>query len=62
MNNRQQRLIFFLVVWFTMISSLSGWGQNISAVKPKKDFLDLTYPGAPDSQNIPRVSLLHRTR
>jgi hypothetical protein len=46
MNNRLQRLSFFLVVWFTMISCLSGWGQNSSVIKPKKDFLDLTYPGA----------------
>ena len=53
MNNRLQRLIFFLVVWFTMISCLSGWGQNISAIKPKKDFLDLTYPGAPVTKIYP---------
>jgi hypothetical protein len=45
MNNRLQRLNFFLVVWFTMISCLSGWGQNISVIKPKKDFLNLPYPG-----------------
>jgi hypothetical protein len=56
MNNRLQRLIFFLVVWFTMISCQSGWGQNNSIIKPKKDFLNLTYPGATFSQlysNIP---------
>jgi hypothetical protein len=46
MNNRQERLYFFLVVWFTMISCLNAWGQNISAVRPKKDFLELKYPGA----------------
>jgi len=46
MINRLQRLNFFLVVWFTMISCLSGWGQNIGAVRPKKDFLSLPYPGA----------------
>jgi hypothetical protein len=53
MINRPQRLIFFLVVWFTMISFLSGWGQNISVIKPKKDFLDLTYPGAPVAKIYP---------
>jgi hypothetical protein len=53
MNNRLQRLNFFLVVWFTMISCLSGWGQNISVVKPKKDFLDLVYPGAPLAKLYP---------
>ncbi len=53
MNNRLQRLSFFLVVWFTMISCLSGWGQNISAIKPKNDFLDLTYPGAPVTKIYP---------
>ncbi|HEX3079006.1 MAG TPA: hypothetical protein VHQ04_01025 [Puia sp.] len=46
MNNRLQRLYFFLVVWFTMISCLTGWGQNIALIKSKKDFLDLLYPGA----------------
>jgi hypothetical protein len=45
MNNRQQRLNFFLVVWFTMISFLNGWGQNISVISPKTDFLGLRYPG-----------------
>jgi len=53
MNNRQERLYFFLVVWFTMISFLPGWGQNISDLKPNKDFLDLTYPGAPHSKVYP---------
>jgi hypothetical protein len=45
MNNRLQRLNFFLVVWFTMISCLSGWGQNISAITSEKDFARLTLPG-----------------
>ena len=45
MNNRQQRLIFFLVVWFTMISFVSGWGQKPFAKEQKKDFLHLHYPG-----------------
>ena len=47
MNNRQQRLNFFLVVWFTMISFLSGWGQNNSVISPKKDFLSIPSPGVP---------------
>jgi hypothetical protein len=53
MNNRQQRLNFFLVVWFTMISFLNGWGQNISDIRPKTDFLDLRYPGVPHDQLYP---------
>jgi len=57
MNNRQQRLYFFLVVWFTMISFLSGWGQNISVINPKKDFLDLPYPGAPVAKLYPGLPL-----
>ena len=57
MNNRQERLYFFLVVWFTMISFLSGWGQNISVIKPKKDFLDLPSPGAPVAKLYPRSPL-----
>jgi hypothetical protein len=47
MNNRQERLFFFLVVWFTMISFLHGWGQNSSVLQAKMDFLELSYPGAP---------------
>ena len=61
MNNRLQRLNFFLVVWFTMISCLSGWGQNISVVKLKKDFSDLVYPGAPHDQLYPN-SPVYRSR
>jgi hypothetical protein len=57
MNNRLQRLNFFLVVWFTMISFLSGWGQNISAIKPKKDFLDLPCPGVPVAKLYPGLPL-----
>ncbi len=45
MNNRQQRLIFFLVVWFTMISFVSGWGQNPYTTGIKKDFSHLSLPG-----------------
>ena len=57
MNNRQQRLNFFLVVWFTMISFLSGWGQNVAVIKPKKDFLDLIYPGASVAKIYPGLPL-----
>jgi hypothetical protein len=45
MNNRQERLYFFLVVWFTMISSVQGWGQNPYAVTGKKSFSSIPYPG-----------------
>jgi hypothetical protein len=45
MNNRQERLYFFLVVWFTMISCVNGWGQNISVITSEKDFARLTLPG-----------------
>ncbi len=45
MNNRQERLYFFLVVWFTMISFLSGWGQNLTVITSEKDFARLTLPG-----------------
>jgi hypothetical protein len=45
MNNRQQRLNFFLVVWFTMISCVSGWGQNPYPIVLKKDFSRLSLPG-----------------
>jgi hypothetical protein len=50
MINRLQRLYFFLVVWFTMISLQNGWGQNISPLMPKKNFLDLQYPGRSPSK------------
>ena len=43
MNNRLQRLYFFLVVWFTMISCGAAWGQNSSVVKSKTDFLNLHF-------------------
>ena len=45
MNNRQERLYFFLVVWFTMISSVQGWGQNPYAVTGKVNFSSVPYPG-----------------
>jgi hypothetical protein len=57
MNNRQERLYFFLVVWFTMISFLNGWGQNISVIKLKKDFLNISYPGAPVAKLYPGLPL-----
>ena len=45
MNNRLQRLYFFLVVWFTMISSSNVWGQISMPGKSKIDFLSLRFPG-----------------
>jgi hypothetical protein len=57
MNNRLQRLNFFLVVWFTMISCLNGWGQNISVIRLKKDFLDLPYPGAQVAKIYPGLPI-----
>jgi len=57
MNNRLQRLNFFLVVWFTMISCLNGWGQNNGLIKPKKDFLDIRFPGASLTQCYPNGPL-----
>jgi len=57
MNNRQQRLNFFLVVWFTMISSVSGWGQNKGVTEPKKNFLNIPFPGASVAYIYPSVPL-----
>jgi hypothetical protein len=45
MKNRQQRHISFLVVWLTMFSCFTGWGQNYCPTLPKVDFLRLSYPG-----------------
>ena len=45
MINRPQRLYFFLVVWFTMISFLNGSAQNLAALKSDNDFARLTFPG-----------------
>jgi len=56
MNNRQQRLYFFLVVWFTMISFENGWGQNSNVLRPKTTFLDLSYPGTPVTKLYPVLS------
>ena len=57
MINRPQRLYFFLVVWFTMISFQNGWGQNIGVIRQKKDFLNLTYPGGAISILYPGLAL-----
>ncbi len=65
MNNRQQRLNFFLVVWFTMISCLCGWGQNIVAITSERDFARLTLPGTKALQtsgNTDRIRGLDLTR
>jgi hypothetical protein len=47
MKNRAERKIFFLVVWLTMISCISGYGQDFYKMGIKKDFLGLAYPGTP---------------
>jgi hypothetical protein len=57
MNNRQQRLNFFLVVWFTMISFLTGWGQNNSLLASRKNFLDLRFPGAATTGAYPYLPI-----
>jgi hypothetical protein len=45
MINRPQRLYFFLVVWFTMISLVNGSAQNLAALRSDKDFARLAFPG-----------------
>jgi len=45
MNNRAERLIFFLVVWLTMFSCISAGGQNFYRKGLKVDYLQLKYPG-----------------
>jgi hypothetical protein len=45
MKNRAERKIFFLVVWLTTISCISGYGQDFYKMGIKKDFLGLAYPG-----------------
>jgi len=47
MKNRAERKIFFLVVWLTTISCISGYGQDFYKMGIKKDFLGLAYPGTP---------------
>jgi hypothetical protein len=56
MNNRPERLICFLVVWFTMFSCISVQGQNSYAQGIKYDFLQLKYPGTPDGRTARDVS------
>ena len=46
MKNRPQRQISFLVVWLTMFSSYTGWGQKPFQKGQKTDFLQLHFPGA----------------
>lgn len=46
MKNRAERKIFFLVVWLTTISCISGYGQDFYKMGIKKDFLGLAYPGS----------------
>lgn len=46
MKNQSQRLISFLVVWFTMFSCASVAGQSFSAGGRKIDFLQIPAPGS----------------
>lgn len=54
MKNWPKRQICFLVVWLTMFSPLTGWGQNPFGKGIKKDFLHLHFPGIPDGQLYPK--------
>lgn len=45
MKNRPQRQISFLVVWLTMFSFFTGWGQKPWPNGLKKDFSRLIPPG-----------------
>jgi hypothetical protein len=45
MKNRAERLICFLVVWLTMISSVLGQTQKMAPAVVKKDFSHLPLPG-----------------
>jgi|KBSMisStandDraft_5_1062788.scaffolds.fasta_scaffold23716_3 hypothetical protein len=51
MKNRPQRLNCFLVVWLTMFSLTSGWGQNTRATDVRMGFFEgtLSFPGSPPS-------------
>jgi hypothetical protein len=55
MKNRPERQICFLVVWLTMFSFLTGWGQNPYGKGLKKDFLRVPYPGLPPGQLYPNA-------
>ncbi len=46
MNNRQERLICFLVVWFTMFSCTFVCAQNPYQQGIKKDFSGVRLPGS----------------
>jgi hypothetical protein len=45
MKNRPERLISFLVVWFTMFSCICVRGQKSPSEGLVKDFAQLRYPG-----------------
>jgi hypothetical protein len=50
MKNRAERLICFLVVWLTMISSVLAQDQKTVPVGLKKDFSHLLLPGGSTRQ------------
>jgi hypothetical protein len=55
MKNRPERKISFLVVWLTMFSCISGYGQNFYKKGLKTDFLKLSYPGGPVERLYPNL-------
>jgi hypothetical protein len=57
MKNRPERQISFLVVWLTMFSCISGYGQVFYKKGLKADFLNLSYPGGPVGQLYPNLPL-----
>jgi hypothetical protein len=56
MNNRVERLIFFLVVWLTMFSCIFVQAQNSYVKASKFDFLLLKYPGDSSSKIYSNLS------
>ncbi len=55
MKNRPERKISFLVVWLTMFSCISGYGQVFYKQSLKVDFLKLNYPGDQVDQLYPNL-------
>jgi hypothetical protein len=52
MKNRQERQISFLVVWLTMFSCISGYGQNSKKnLNLEPDFRHISLPGS-TAQNL----------
>jgi hypothetical protein len=57
MKNRPQRQISFLVVWLTMFSSFTGWGQKPFQKGQKPDFLQLHFPAPPLASQHPNSTI-----